>query len=68
MTDYGKRNTACGDDARRAVQERQVMDANPSASPPGWFGERRRDTNWAWAKGTTGYDWMDHAPLFDHRD
>ncbi|PFH20938.1 hypothetical protein BX604_5362 [Burkholderia sp. JKS000303] len=67
MTGYGKRNTVYGNEARRVVQE-HVTDANPSAMTPGWFGERCRDTNWAWAKGTTGYDWMDHAPLFDHRD
>ncbi|WP_175782599.1 hypothetical protein [Burkholderia anthina] len=67
MTGYGKRNTVYGNDAHRAAQE-HVTDADPSAMTPGWFGERRRDTNWAWAKATTGYDWMDHAPLFDHRD
>ncbi|WP_284901439.1 hypothetical protein [Burkholderia sp. lyk4-R2A-23] len=29
---------------------------------------RRVDVNWAWATGSAHYDWMDHAPLFDHRD
>ncbi|WP_322025414.1 hypothetical protein [Burkholderia sp. BCC1977] len=67
MTGYGKRNTVSKDDADRVVQER-VVDVNRSASTPGSSGERRRDSNWAWAKGAAGYDWMDHAPLFDHRD
>lgn len=67
MTDYGKRNTVSDDDARRVAQTR-LTNADPSAVTPGWSGARRRDTNWAWAKATTGYDWMDHAPLFDHRD
>ncbi|HKT66989.1 MAG TPA: hypothetical protein VJR91_25740 [Burkholderia sp.] len=66
MTDYGKRNTVSDDDARRVAQTR-LTDADRSAVT-GWSGARRRDTNWAWAKATTGYDWMDHAPLFDHRD
>ncbi|MCA8091854.1 hypothetical protein LGM65_13275 [Burkholderia anthina] len=67
MTGYGKQNTVSEDEARRVAQER-VTGANPSATAAGCFGERRRDVNWAWAKGATGYDWMDHAPLFDHRD
>ncbi|RQS43903.1 hypothetical protein DID99_34795 [Burkholderia sp. Bp8986] len=67
MTGYGKRNTVSGNDARRVARERAV-EADRSAPTRESSGERRRDTNWAWAKGTAGYDWMDHAPLFDHRD
>ncbi|WP_175719256.1 hypothetical protein [Burkholderia anthina] len=67
MTGYGKRNTVSEVDARRVAHE-HATDANPPDMTPGWLGERRRATNWAWAKGATGYDWMDHAPLFDHRD
>jgi len=67
MIGYGKRNTVSRDDARRAAGER-AADADQTAPMRESHGERRRDTNWAWAKGTAGYDWMDHAPLFDYRD
>ncbi|QTD94634.1 hypothetical protein [Burkholderia anthina] len=67
MTGYGKRHPVSGNDAHRVVRE-HATDANPSAMTSGGFGERRREANWAWAKGATGYDWMDHAPLFDPRD
>ncbi|KAB0661207.1 MULTISPECIES: hypothetical protein [Burkholderia] len=67
MTDYDKRSTVSDGDAHCDAQER-LADANRSALTPGWVGARRLDTNWAWAKGTSGYDWMDHAPLFDPRD
>ncbi|MCA8204481.1 hypothetical protein LGM71_25905 [Burkholderia sp. AU33545] len=67
MTGSGKQSTVPGDDARRVAPEREA-DAGRSAMTRESFGERRHDTNWAWAKGTPGYDWMDHAPLFDPRD
>ncbi|WP_156441485.1 MULTISPECIES: hypothetical protein [unclassified Burkholderia] len=67
MTGSGKRNTVPGNDARRVAPEREA-DADRSATTRESSSERRPDTNWAWAKGTAGYDWMDHAPLFDHRD
>ncbi|WP_063552751.1 hypothetical protein [Burkholderia territorii] len=67
MTGNGKRSTVSSGDAHRVAPQR-AADADRSATTRKSFGERRPDAIWAWAKGTAGYDWMDHAPLFDHRD
>ncbi|VWB12949.1 hypothetical protein BLA6993_00443 [Burkholderia lata] len=45
-----------------------AVDARQAPLASGAQGTRRVDVNWAWATGSAHYDWMDHAPLFDHRD
>ncbi|NHV25909.1 hypothetical protein [Burkholderia sp. D-99] len=67
MTGYGKRNTEPQDEAHRVAQERRADIGRP-AMKPGSTDSRRGDANWAWARSGAGYDWMDHAPLFEHRD
>ncbi|CAB3766589.1 hypothetical protein GQ57_24720 [Burkholderia sp. MSh2] len=64
MTGYQKRNGVPQDDARGGVPERGAEGGRSTARP----GERPRDANWAWARSGAGYDWMDHAPLFEHGD
>ncbi|MCE4546935.1 MULTISPECIES: hypothetical protein [unclassified Caballeronia] len=62
MTDSSKR---CNE--QRAVDE-QTIGAGPSAVGADSSGARRDNLNWAWTSGAGHYDWMDHAPLFHHRD
>ncbi|MGK8800361.1 hypothetical protein ACRS8P_35370 [Burkholderia cenocepacia] len=64
MTGYPKRNGVPQDDAHGLGPERGA--ARVRATPQS--GDRPRDANWAWARSGAGYDWMDHAPLFEHRD
>lgn len=64
MTGYQKRNGLPQDDVHGLRLERRAERVRATAQP----GDRPRDANWAWAKSGAGYDWMDHAPLFEHRD
>ncbi|WP_310691779.1 hypothetical protein [Burkholderia multivorans] len=67
MTGYQKRSGVPQDDAHRLglgldrTGERVRTTTAQS-------GDRPREANWAWARSGAAYDWMDHAPLFEHRD
>lgn len=64
MTGCHKRDVVLEDGARGIVHEHGAEGVQPTARS----GDRRGEANWAWAKSGAGYDWMDHAPLFEHRD
>ncbi|KWC78450.1 hypothetical protein WL57_32590 [Burkholderia cepacia] len=64
MTGYQKRNGVPQDDAHGLRLERQAERVRATVQP----GDQHRDANWAWARSGAGYDWMDHAPLFEHSD
>ncbi|MFB9122937.1 hypothetical protein E2553_19110 [Paraburkholderia dipogonis] len=55
----------CGED--RALSE-DATDVEESLMGSDSNGVRRDRVNWAWAESSAHYDWMDHAPLFEHRD
>jgi hypothetical protein len=56
-----------GSDEERAVDEREIGVGEASVRADSG-GVRRDSIIWAWATGAGHYDWMDHAPLFHHRD
>ncbi|SAK87175.1 hypothetical protein AWB80_06015 [Caballeronia pedi] len=67
MTNFSKRCDTSRSGEQRAVDE-QAIDAGESSVGVHSSVVRSDNVNWAWT-GTTGhYDWMDHAPLFHHRD
>lgn len=61
-----------GNDARRCGASRapddHAADGRHAPEASGANGTRRVEVNWAWATSSAHYDWMDHAPHFDHRD
>ncbi|VXC80621.1 conserved hypothetical protein [Burkholderia sp. 8Y] len=67
MTDFSKHSNSQRPAEERAADEKAIhVEQSPAKADMSRV--RRDNVNWAWTGGPGQYDWMDHAPLFHHRD